>query len=174
MSKLPENFVPILAAGQRHGVEEGFLCAMQMESFANGDAQITDFPSCADHTAARIVQAVNDAWAEERGSAVPIRDDPQDAWQVVAAADVPKILALGALTRGTKNILKSVPVTEWLDWLHDRTGSSNSWEVYEHFYDLSRRSPEEGYKVAEYALRKLRELMGLDDVEVLVPEVLFA
>src|SRR5206468_4147491 len=55
-----QHTVPHLrrGAGKPDG-SDGF-CAMQVVSWENGDAKITDFPACADPALTRIVQVIND------------------------------------------------------------------------------------------------------------------
>lgn len=51
---------PLSVAIGSHAAGTGVGCAMNVVSWANGDAEITDFPSCSDHLIASFVQHIND------------------------------------------------------------------------------------------------------------------
>lgn len=54
---------PLQLAAGSHQPGSGKGCAMNVISWENGDTTITDFPSCSDPLLARMVQIVNDVFA---------------------------------------------------------------------------------------------------------------
>jgi hypothetical protein len=64
---------------------------MNVISYINGDAEITDFPSCSARPLAVLVQACNDLLAEPDGYLSPANSvlALELAWQTVGTADVP-------------------------------------------------------------------------------------
>lgn len=70
-----------------HKPGSGKGCSMNVVSWANGDATITDYPACSDPMLSRIVQGVNDSLAQDDGSLTP--------------EDSMRVLDLGFATVGT-------------------------------------------------------------------------
>ena len=63
MNKITE---PLQLAVGSHEAGTGQGCAMNVVSWINGDATITDYPACSDTLLARIVQGVNDTLCAHR------------------------------------------------------------------------------------------------------------
>lgn len=91
---------PLRVAVGSHGEGTGYGCAMNVVSYITGESVITDYPLCADHTLARIVQMVNDYMPSvrkqdsgNRRPTPPILLSPEDALAVIE---------LGTLTIGTR------------------------------------------------------------------------
>jgi hypothetical protein len=82
---------PLRLAKGSHQPGSGRGCAMNVISYANGDAQVTDFPTCSAHPLSVLVQACNDRLAGPDGYLSP--DNAvlalELAWQTVGTADVP-------------------------------------------------------------------------------------
>lgn len=91
---------PLRVAVGSHEEGTGYGCAMNVVSYITGESVITDYPRCADHTLARIVQAVNDdmpsVQKQHSGNhrpTPPVLLSPEDALEVIE---------LGMLTIGTR------------------------------------------------------------------------
>ncbi len=82
---------PLRLARGSHQPGSGKGCAMNVISFINGDAQVTDFPACSARPLSLLVQSSNDLLAgpdgylPPEGSVVAL----DLAWQTVGTADVP-------------------------------------------------------------------------------------
>ncbi len=83
---------PLRLARGSHKEGSGKGCAMNVISYVNGDAKITDYPECSARPLSRLVQKVNDALADIYGFL-----SPENAvialdlgWRTVGTADVPK------------------------------------------------------------------------------------
>lgn len=80
---------PLRLAVGSHQPGSGMGCAMNVESWINGDTKITDLPACADLMLAHVVQRVNDTYCTHR-----------DGDLLCAPCSI-KVLELAARTRGT-------------------------------------------------------------------------
>jgi hypothetical protein len=80
---------PLRLAKGSHLPGSGKGCAMNVISYINGDAQITDFPSCSARPLAVLVQACNDVLAGPDGYLSPENSvlALDLAWQTVGTAD---------------------------------------------------------------------------------------
>ena len=82
---------PLRLAKGSHQPGSGKGCAMNVISYINGDAQITDFPACSARPLAALVQSCNDLLARPDGYLSP--EDSVLAldlgWQTVGTANVP-------------------------------------------------------------------------------------
>ncbi len=81
---------PLRLAKGSHQRGSGKGCAMNVISYINGDAQITDFPACSARPLAVLVQSCNDLLAGPDGYLAP---EPsllalELGWQTVGTADV--------------------------------------------------------------------------------------
>lgn len=85
---------PLRLAKGSHQPESGKGCAMNVISYINGDAQITDFPTCSAPPLALLVQSSNDGLAGPDGYLSPENSllALDLAWQTVGTADVPDTL----------------------------------------------------------------------------------
>ena len=84
-----DTIVPRLSRGAGDGVNK--MCAMQVVSWQNGDAKITDYPECSARALASLVQMCNDELAGTDGylspeNSVVVLDL---GWRTVGTADVP-------------------------------------------------------------------------------------
>lgn len=82
---------PLRLAKGSHQPESGRGCAMNVISFINGDAQVTDFPACSARPLSLLVQTCNDLLAGCDGYLSPESSllALELAWQTVGTADVP-------------------------------------------------------------------------------------
>lgn len=83
---------PLRLAKGSHRPGSGRGCAMNVISYINGDAEITDFPSCSARPLAAFVQWCNDLVAGKDGYLSP-KDSLlvlELGWQTVGTADVPR------------------------------------------------------------------------------------
>lgn len=83
---------PLRLARGSHQPGSGKGCAMNVISYINGDAQVTDFPSCSARPLSLLVQSSNDLLAGPDGylspeGSVVVLDL---AWLTVGTADVPE------------------------------------------------------------------------------------
>ncbi|HZU46746.1 MAG TPA: hypothetical protein VFA16_05735 [Mycobacterium sp.] len=85
---------PLRLAKGSHVPGTGKGCAMNVISYINGDAQITDFPSCSAGPLAVLVQSSNDLLAAPDGYLSPENSvlALDLAWQTVGTADAPDSL----------------------------------------------------------------------------------
>ena len=86
---------PLRLARGSHQPGSGKGCAMNVISYINGDAKITDFPECSARPLARMVQALNDRLAGPDGflspeNSVIVLDL---GWLTVGTADTPREIA---------------------------------------------------------------------------------
>jgi hypothetical protein len=82
---------PLRLAQGSHQPGSGKGCAMNVISYINGDAQITDFPACSARPLAALVQLCNDLLARPDGYLSPENSviALDLGWQTVGTADVP-------------------------------------------------------------------------------------
>ena len=82
---------PLRLAAGSHQPGSGKGCAMNVISYINGDAQITDFPACSARPLAALVQSCNDLLARPDGYLSPENSviALDLGWQTVGTADVP-------------------------------------------------------------------------------------
>src|SRR5580693_4478856 len=82
---------PLRLAKGSHQPGSGKGCAMNVISYINGDAQITDFPACSARPLAALVQSCNDLLARPDGYLSPENSviALDLGWQTVGTADVP-------------------------------------------------------------------------------------
>ncbi|BBY08800.1 hypothetical protein [Mycobacterium noviomagense] len=82
---------PLRLAKGSHLPGSGKGCAMNVISYINGDAQITDFPSCSARPLAVLVQSCNDLLAGPDGYLSPENSvlALDLAWETVGTADAP-------------------------------------------------------------------------------------
>ena len=82
---------PLRLAKGSHKPGSGKGCAMNVISYINGDAQITDFPACSARPLAALVQSCNDLLARPDGYLSPENSviALDLGWQTVGTADVP-------------------------------------------------------------------------------------
>lgn len=90
---------PLRLSAGSHQPGSGKGCAMNVISYTNGDAKITDYPECSARPLARLVQSLNDVLAGPDGYLSP--------------EDSVTVLDLGWLTVGTANVPREV-VWQWL------------------------------------------------------------
>ena len=81
---------PLRLAKGSHQPGSGKGCAMNVISYINGDAQITDFPACSARPLAALVQSCNDLLARPDGYLSPENSviALDLGWQTVGTADV--------------------------------------------------------------------------------------
>jgi len=87
---------PLRLAKGSHEPGSGKGCAMNVISYINGDARITDYPECSARPLAKLVQILNDALADRGGylspeNSVLVLDL---GWRTVGTADVPREVVL--------------------------------------------------------------------------------
>lgn len=108
---------PLRLARGSHQPGSGKGCAMNVISYINGDAQVTDFPSCSARPLSLLVQSSNDLLAGPDGylspeSSVVALDL---AWQTVGTADVPDTVVHAwvaeLLTNPQWGVLQYAPIT---------------------------------------------------------------
>ena len=82
---------PLRLAKGSHQPGSGKGCAMNVISYINGDAQVTDFPACSARPLAALVQSCNDLLARPDGYLSPENSviALDLGWQTVGTADVP-------------------------------------------------------------------------------------
>jgi len=87
---------PLRLAKGSHEPGSGKGCAMNVVSYINGDAEITDFPDCSARPLAALVQLLNDGLADKDGYL-----SPKDSvlvldlgWRTVGTVDVPREVVL--------------------------------------------------------------------------------
>ena len=82
---------PLRLAKGSHQPGSGRGCAMNVISYVNGDAQVTDFPTCSATPLSLLVQASNDLLAGADGYLSPGNSvlALELAWQTVGTAEVP-------------------------------------------------------------------------------------
>jgi hypothetical protein len=82
---------PLRLAKGSHMPGSGKGCAMNVISYINGDAQVTDFPTCSARPLSLLVQSTNDLLAGSDGYLSPEHSviALDLAWQTVGTADVP-------------------------------------------------------------------------------------
>jgi hypothetical protein len=82
---------PLRLAKGSHQPGSGKGCAMNVISYINGDAQVTDFPTCSARPLSLLVQSSNDLLAGPDGYLSPDNSVVALglAWQTVGTADVP-------------------------------------------------------------------------------------
>src|SRR5271168_624332 len=82
---------PLRLAKGSHLPGAGKGCAMNVISYINGDAQVTDFPTCSARPLSLLVQSSNDLLAGADGYLSPEHSVValDLAWQTVGTADVP-------------------------------------------------------------------------------------
>jgi hypothetical protein len=108
---------PLRLARGSHQPGSGKGCAMNVISFINGDAQVTDFPTCSARPLSLLVQSSNDLLAgpdgylSPEGSVVALAL----AWQTVGTADVPDTVVHAwvaeLLTNPVWGVLQFAPIT---------------------------------------------------------------
>ncbi|WP_216639746.1 hypothetical protein [Mycobacterium sp. 1164966.3] len=86
---------PLRLAKGSHQPGSGKGCAMNVISYINGDAHVTDFPACSAHPLSVLVQACNDLLAGPDGYLSPENAvlALELAWQTVGTADVADAVA---------------------------------------------------------------------------------
>jgi hypothetical protein len=82
---------PLRLAKGSHQPGSGEGCAMNVISYINGDAPVTDFPACSARPLSLLVQSSNDVLAGPDGYLSPENSvlALELAWQTVGTADVP-------------------------------------------------------------------------------------
>jgi hypothetical protein len=82
---------PLRLAKGSHQPRSGKGCAMNVISYVNGDAHVTDFPTCSARPLSLLVQSSNDLLAGPDGYLSPEHSvlAIELAWQTVGTADVP-------------------------------------------------------------------------------------
>jgi hypothetical protein len=82
---------PLRLAKGSHRPGSGKGCAMNVISYINGDARVTDFPTCSARPLSLLVQSSNDLLAGPDGYLSPEHSVValDLAWQTVGTADVP-------------------------------------------------------------------------------------
>lgn len=82
---------PLRLARGSHQPGSGKGCAMNVISYINGDAQVSDFPTCSARPLSLLVQSSNDLLAGPDGYLSPENSVValDLAWQTVGTADVP-------------------------------------------------------------------------------------
>ena len=86
---------PLRLAKGSHRPASGEGCAMNVISYINGDAQVTDFPTCSARPLSLLVQSSNDLLAGPDGYLSPDNSVValDLAWQTVGTAGVPILLS---------------------------------------------------------------------------------
>jgi hypothetical protein len=108
---------PLRLAKGSHQPGSGKGCAMNVISYINGDAQVTDFPTCSARPLILLVQASNDLLAGPDGYLSPERSVValDLAWQTVGTADVPDTVVhawiADLLTSPTWGVLQYAKIT---------------------------------------------------------------
>lgn len=88
---------PLTVIGGVGTPESGTGCAMQVVSYTNGDAVITDYPKCSHPILARLVQSANDTLSV-RGKTLVTR---RGTVRALSPADAMTAVELGFATVGT-------------------------------------------------------------------------
>jgi hypothetical protein len=108
---------PLRLAKGSHRPGSGKGCAMNVISYINGDAQVTDFPTCSARPLSLLVQSTNDLLAGPDGylspdNSVVVLDL---AWQTVGTAGVPDTVVhswiVELLTGPTWGVLQYTKIT---------------------------------------------------------------
>jgi len=108
---------PLRLAKGSHQPGSGKGCAMNVISYINGDAHVTDFPACSAHPLSVLVQACNDMLAGPDGYLSPENAvlALELAWQTVGTADVTDAVVHAwlaeMLTNPTWGVLKFARIT---------------------------------------------------------------
>jgi hypothetical protein len=161
---------PLRLAKGSHQPGSGKGCAMNVISYINGDAHVTDFPACSAHPLSVLVQACNDLLAGPDGylspeNAVLALDL---AWQTVGTADVDDAVVHAwlaeMLTNPTWGVLKYARITAFkaivdIAELHRAAASGDrpsvaAWDAAE---SVARALNTEPVAAGGYALRTAYE-----------------
>jgi hypothetical protein len=108
---------PLRLAKGSHQPGSGKGCAMNVISYINGDAQVTDFPTCSARPLSLLVQSSNDLLAGPDGYLSPESSvlALDLAWQTVGTADAPDSVVHAwvaeLLTNPTWGVLRYVKIT---------------------------------------------------------------
>jgi hypothetical protein len=108
---------PLRLARGSHQPGSGKGCAMNVISYINGDARITDFPTCSARPLSLLVQSCNDLLARPGGYLSPENSilALDLAWQTVGTADVPDAVVHAwvaeLLTNPTWGVLRYAKIT---------------------------------------------------------------
>jgi len=108
---------PLRLAKGSHLPGSGKGCAMNVVSYINGDAQVTDFPTCSARPLSLLVQSSNDLLAGPNGYLSPEHAVTalDLAWQTVGTADVPDPVVHAwiaeLLTNPTWGVLRYAKIT---------------------------------------------------------------
>jgi hypothetical protein len=108
---------PLRLARGSHRRGSGKGCAMNVISYINGDAQVTDFPTCSARPLSLLVQSTNDLLAGPDGYLSPEHSVValDLAWQTVGTADVPDTVVhawvADLLTSPTWGVLQYTKIT---------------------------------------------------------------
>jgi len=88
---------PLRLAKGSHESGSGKGCAMNVISYVNGDARVTDFPTCSARPLSLLVQSTNDLLAGPDGYLSPENSmlALELAWRTVGTADVPNTVVHG-------------------------------------------------------------------------------
>jgi hypothetical protein len=108
---------PLRLARGSHRPGSGKGCAMNVISYINGDAQVSDLPACSARPLSLLVQSSNDLLAGPNGYLSPEHAVTalDLAWQTVGTADVPDAVIHGwvaeLLTSPTWGLLRYTKIT---------------------------------------------------------------
>jgi hypothetical protein len=108
---------PLRLAKGSHQPGSGKGCAMNVISYINGDARVTDFPTCSARPLSLLVQSSNDLLAGADGYLSPEHSvlALELAWQTVGTADVPDTVVHAwvaeLLTSPTWGVLRYAKIT---------------------------------------------------------------
>jgi hypothetical protein len=108
---------PLRLAKGSHQPGSGKGCAMNVISYINGDAQVTDFPTCSARPLSLLVQSCNDLLAGPDGYLSPENSvlALDLAWQTVGTADIPDTVVhewiAELLTSPTWGVLRYAKIT---------------------------------------------------------------
>jgi hypothetical protein len=108
---------PLRLAKGSHQPGSGKGCAMNVISYINGDAQITDFPACSARPLSLLIQSCNDLLAGPDGYLSPGNSvlALDLAWQTVGTADVPDAVVHAwlaeLLTNPTWGVIRYAKIT---------------------------------------------------------------
>lgn len=181
-----ERLQPLRVAVGSHPEGSGFGCAMNIVSYITGDVEITDYPACAHHDLARMVQRINDYVGMARGGRELSTNFPTAyaaVWRetyTLAPEDAVRVVNLGCMTIGTSHVDLAIVYRALFEVVY---GDAR----FEEISDASGYLPApagfvERLKMVDYpadvlmefgekVLTRVRELAGLDVAEeVTLPE----
>lgn len=157
---------PLRLAVGTHKAGSGKGCAMNVISWENGDTIITDYPTCSNYRAARIIQAINDHICTHKKSK---KSDLCSDCSLI-------VLHLGHLTVGTGRDTLDQCHADWIKACND-TNLTEYSDIFCFLSNFRKIVKNENtfhtslIKDIEDILLQLRKNLGLDPEPTIDPEL---